>query len=168
MTSLQRLETAWDVDRFIVLEQDKLVAVRFSKYDNKAATQRASSSDVPSEERAVIQSHVSTLRCFDEELAYVAAKVRKYCTTYVVDTVQVPEFDALYALDDLDETFAVMFFYKGRHIEVDLGTGENNKINFFVTKEDLVPVVDDVYVTAAKGLIKCSTNKKFSHIGIKR
>eukprot|EP00164_Ancoracysta_twista_P023951 GFYU01045130.1.p1 GENE.GFYU01045130.1~~GFYU01045130.1.p1 ORF type:complete len:151 (-),score=17.54 GFYU01045130.1:135-587(-) len=150
------------------MESDKLVAVRFSKYDNKAATQRIYSTDVPSDERAVQQSHVNALKCFDEELAFVAAKVRKYCTVYIVDTVQVTEFDGLYALDDPDETFAVMFFYKGRHIEVDLGTGENNKLNFFVEKEDLVPVVDDVYKAAASGLIKCSTGKKFSHVGIKR
>lgn len=168
MTTLQRLEAPWDVDRFIVLEKDKLVAVRFSKYDNKQASTRANDPNLPQEERTVLLSHISALRTFDEELAFVAAKTRKYCTVYVVDTAQVPEFDGLYALDDPDETFALMFFYKARHIETDLATGENNKINFFISREDLIPVIDDVYIAGAQGRLKCSTTKKFSHVGIKR
>ena len=44
----------------------------------------------------------------------------------------VPEFNTMYELYD---PVTVMFFFRNRHIMVDLGTGNNNKINWALTNK---------------------------------
>lgn len=46
---------------------------------------------------------------------------------YLVDTTEVPDFNTMYELYDPCTT---MFFYRNKHIMIDLGTGNNNKINW--------------------------------------
>jgi len=64
----------------------------------------------------------------DEVLAGIAEKVKKFAVVYLVDTTEVPEFNTMYEL--WDDACAVMFFYRNKHIMVDMGTGNNNKINW--------------------------------------
>jgi hypothetical protein len=46
----------------------------------------------------------------------------------------------------------VMFFWRNKHIQVDFGTGNNNKINFPVAdKQDLIDVLEVAYKAASKG-----------------
>ena len=84
------------------------------------------------------------------ELLYkVAEKVSNFAVVYLVDIVQVPDFNTMYELYD---PCSVMFFYRNRHIMVDFGTGNNNKLNFALNdKQELIDVIETVYRGASKG-----------------
>ncbi len=63
----------------------------------------------------------------DEVLASSAEKMKNFAVVYLVDNMQVPDFNTMYELYD---PCTVMFFFRNKHIMVDLGTGNNNKINW--------------------------------------
>ena len=66
-----------------------------------------------------------------------------------MDQTQVPDFNTMYELVD---DCTVMFFYRNRHIMVDFGTGDNNKLNFLLgEKQELIDIVETVYRGASKG-----------------
>jgi hypothetical protein len=44
-----------------------------------------------------------------------------------VDITEVPDFNKMYELYD---PCTIMFFFRNKHIMIDLGTGNNNKINW--------------------------------------
>ena len=77
----------------------------------------------------------------DESLFAVAEKVKNFCTMYLVDISQVPDFNKMYELYD---PCTVMFFFRNKHIMIDLGTGNNNKINWVM--EDKQEVIDIIEV----------------------
>lgn len=57
-----------------------------------------------------------------------------------------------------------MFFYRNRHIMIDFGTGNNNKINWIISDpEDLILIIETIYKGASKGksLIISPISKKF-------
>lgn len=85
-----------------------------------------------------------------DEILYSAAQLTKnYAIYYVVDITEVPEFNTMYELYD---DCTVMFFYRNRHIMVDLGTGDNNKINWAMKdKQEFIDIVETVYLGARKG-----------------
>lgn len=60
-------------------------------------------------------------------LAAVAPKCVNFAAFYVVDISEVPDFNKMYELYD---PVTVMFFYRNKHIMIDLGTGNNNKSTF--------------------------------------
>lgn len=62
---------------------------------------------------------------------------------------KVPDFNAMYELYD---PCTVMFFFRNKHIMVDLGTGNNNKINWpMEEKQEFLDIVECVYRGARKG-----------------
>lgn len=62
---------------------------------------------------------------------------------------QVPAFNAMYELYD---PCTIMFFFRNKHIMIDLGTGNNNKINWAMTdKQEFIDIVEVVYRGARKG-----------------
>ena len=66
-----------------------------------------------------------------------------------VDVSEVPDFNTMYELYD---PCTIMFFFRNKHIMVDLGTGNNNKINWAMSdKQEFVDVVEVVYRGARKG-----------------
>lgn len=66
-----------------------------------------------------------------------------------VDITQVPEFNKMYELYDPCTT---MFFFRNKHIMVDLGTGNNNKISWAIEdKQELIDIIEVVYRGAKKG-----------------
>jgi U5 snRNP protein, DIM1 family len=136
---LPHLRTAWDVDRTIVLEEKRVVVIRFGRED--------------------------TAECMrmDDTLASIGEKVKMFAAVYLVDTREVPEFNEMYEL--FDEDFCVMFFFRNRHIMVDCGTGNNNKITFRITKDDLVDMIETVYRGARKGRGLVVSVKDFSTKG---
>eukprot|EP00758_Cryptobia_borreli_P002914 Tbor_TRINITY_DN3387_c0_g1::TRINITY_DN3387_c0_g1_i1::g.23411::m.23411/K12859/TXNL4A, DIB1; U5 snRNP protein, DIM1 family len=112
--------------------------------------------------------HHSTQR-MDEVLLAVARKTEKFCKVYTVDINEVPNFNQMYNLSDPDMGFAIMFFFKGQHIKIDVGSGDYNRINFNLEVDDLIPVIDDIWQAGQAGKTMCvSTAKKFSHAGVKR
>lgn len=159
MAELKRLHSAWEVDRTIVLEGDKVILLRLSKFE------RLDASSV--QNPAAVQHHEST-KLMDEILVQVARKVRKYCVIYAVDTVEVAQFDRLYELGDPDEPFALMFFYRSRHIKLDVGSGNVNKVNFLLETWDVIPLVDASFKAGRQGKSIAYSEKKFHHAVIKR
>lgn len=63
----------------------------------------------------------------DEILYKSAEKIKKFAVIYLVDITKVPDFNTMYELYD---PVTVMFFYRNKHMMIDLGTGNNNKINW--------------------------------------
>ena len=54
-----------------------------------------------------------------------------------------------------------MFFYRNKHIMIDLGTGNNNKITWpFHDKQEFIDVVETVYRGARKGAPLGAKNPK--------
>lgn len=63
----------------------------------------------------------------DEILYKVADKMKFWAVIYLVDIQKVPDFNTMYELYD---PVTVMFFFRNKHMMIDLGTGNNNKINW--------------------------------------
>ncbi|KFG52237.1 TXNL4A/DIM1, partial [Toxoplasma gondii p89] len=85
----------------------------------------------------------------DEQLYKVAEDVKNFCVIYLVDTTEVPDFTTMYELYD---PVTVMFFYRNKHMMIDLGTGNNNKINWALNnKQELIDIIECIYRGARKG-----------------
>jgi DIM1 family U5 snRNP protein len=85
----------------------------------------------------------------DETLYGVAERIKQWCVIYVVDITQVPDFNTMYELYD---PCSVMFFWRNKHMLIDLGTGDNNKINWAIRdKQELIDIIEVVYRGALKG-----------------
>jgi U5 snRNP protein, DIM1 family len=122
---LPHLHSGWEVDQAILHGEDRVVVVRFGRDAN------------------------TTCMVQDEILANIAEKVKNFAVVYLVDIDEVPDFIHMYELYDDCTT---MFFYRNKHIMVDLGTGDNNKINWAVTnKQELIDIIEIVYRGARKG-----------------
>ena len=100
---MPHLNSGWAVDQAILSEEDRLVCVRFGHdYD-------------------------PTCMQMDEVLYSNAELVKNFAVIYLVDTTEVPDFNTMYELYD---PCTVMFFFRNKHIMIDLGTGNNNKITW--------------------------------------
>lgn len=85
----------------------------------------------------------------DELLYKIADRVAQWCVIYVVDITQVPDYNTMYELVD---PCTVMIFWRNKHMQIDLGTGNNNKINWALdTKQELLDILEVVYKGARKG-----------------
>jgi U5 snRNP protein, DIM1 family len=105
----------------------------------------------------------------DEVLYSIAEKVKNFAVIYLVDITLVPDFNKMYELYD---PCTSMFFFRNKHIMIDLGTGNNNKINWpledkqvsglfsgrrngfvtvFVDFQEMIDIVETVYRGARKG-----------------
>ena len=159
MADLRHLRTAWDVDRTIVLEEQKVVVVRFS------ATEVVKADDVDDQTYA---NHIATAE-MDAALAEIATRMSNYCRIFAVDTTEVPDFNEMFELQNPREAFAVLFFFRNKHIKVDLGTGNTNKLNFVVDPSDLCDIIEGVFVAGGKGKGISDNVKKFPNVaGIAR
>ncbi|KAJ3532816.1 hypothetical protein NM688_g7368 [Phlebia brevispora] len=122
---LPHLPSGWHVDEAIKSEDDRVVVIRFG--------------------------HDWDQQCMvmDETLHGVAEKVQNFAVIYLVDITDVPDFNKMYELYD---PCTVMFFYRNKHIMIDLGTGNNNKINWAMdNKQELIDIIETVYRGASKG-----------------
>lgn len=122
---LPHLNSGWAVDQAIVTEENRVVVIRFG--------------------------HDWDPQCMemDELLAKIAEKVKNMAIIYLVDITKVPDFNQMYELYD---PMTIMFFYRNKHIMIDLGTGNNNKINFIINnKQELIDIIETVYRGARKG-----------------
>uniref|UniRef100_A0AC34F231 Thioredoxin-like protein n=1 Tax=Panagrolaimus sp. ES5 TaxID=591445 RepID=A0AC34F231_9BILA len=133
---LPHLNNGWQVDQSILAEEDRVVVIRFG-HDWDPSCMR-----------------------MDETLYKIATKVKNFAVVYLVDTTEVPDFNKMYELYDpyfnkmyeLYDPCTVMFFFRNKHIMVDLGTGNNNKINWPITNaQELIDIIETVYRGARKG-----------------
>lgn len=91
----------------------------------------------------------------DETLFGVSERVKNFAVVYLVDITQVPDFNKMYELYD---PCTVMFFFRNKHIMIDLGTGNNNKMcvcadsNWAIdNKQEMIDIIETVYRGASKG-----------------
>ncbi len=133
---LPQLTTGWAVDQAIVTEEDRVVVMRFGR---------------PSTTPCMVQ---------DELLASIAETVKNFAVIYCVDITQLKDFNEMYEL--YDDT-ACMFFFHNKHIMIDLGTGNNNKINWpLVDKQEFIDLIELVFRAARKGKGLVVSNKDYS------
>eukprot|EP00485_Elphidium_margaritaceum_P000849 CAMPEP_0202691486 /NCGR_PEP_ID=MMETSP1385-20130828/6187_1 /ASSEMBLY_ACC=CAM_ASM_000861 /TAXON_ID=933848 /ORGANISM="Elphidium margaritaceum" /LENGTH=162 /DNA_ID=CAMNT_0049346899 /DNA_START=131 /DNA_END=617 /DNA_ORIENTATION=- len=122
---LPHLKSGWDVDQAILNEEERVVVIRFGHDWDK------------------------TCMLMDEILYAIAEDLSKFAVMYLVDNSEIPDFNTMYELYD---PCTIMFFYRNKHIMVDLGTGNNNKINFLMNeKQELIDIIECVYRGAKKG-----------------
>ncbi|KAF7297311.1 Spliceosomal protein DIB1 [Mycena indigotica] len=141
---LPHLPSGWHVDEAIKSEEDRVVVIRFGHdWDSQCMT-------------------------MDETLYSVSEKVQNFAVVYLCDITEVPDFNKMYELYD---PCTVMFFYRlvsvpsicpqkltlsfngrNKHIMIDLGTGNNNKINWAMdNKQEMIDIIETVYRGASKG-----------------
>ncbi|TPX13042.1 uncharacterized protein E0L32_006468 [Thyridium curvatum] len=122
---LPHLRTGWHVDQAILSEEERLVVVRFGR------------------------AHDPTCLAQDEVLYKIAEVVRNFAVIYLCDIDEVPDFTTMYELYD---PMTIMFFFRNKHMMIDLGTGNNNKLNFLLEdKQELVDIIETIYKGAKKG-----------------
>ncbi|MBZ3889480.1 Thioredoxin-like protein 4A [Sciurus carolinensis] len=122
---LPHLHNGWQVDQAILSEEDRVVVIRFG------------------------HDWDPTCMKMDEVLYSIAEKVKNFAVIYLVDITEVPDFNKMYELYD---PCTVMFFFRNKHIMIDLGTGNNNKINWAMEdKQEMVDIIETVYRGARKG-----------------
>ncbi|KAG1203987.1 hypothetical protein G6F70_000894 [Rhizopus microsporus] len=122
---LPHLTNGWQVDQAILSEEDRVVVIRFGHDWDPTCMQ------------------------MDEILYSIAEKVKNFAVIYLVDITEVPDFNKMYELYD---PCTVMFFFRNKHIMIDLGTGNNNKINWALDdKQEMIDLIEIVYRGARKG-----------------
>lgn len=143
---LPHLHNGWQVDQAILDEKERVVVIRFG--------------------------HDWDPDCIvtDEVLRGIAWKVKNFAVIYLVDISEVPDFNKMYELYD---PVTVMFFFRNKHIMIDLGTGNNNKsklkkfltffkliflffpkflVNWpFHDKQEMIDIIETVFRGARKG-----------------
>ncbi len=105
---LPHLNDGWEVDQAILNEEKRVVVIRFG------------------------HDWDSQCMLMDETLLKSAEFLKNIAVIYLVDISQVPDFNTMYELYD---PCSVMFFFRNKHMMIDLGTGDNNKINWAVTNK---------------------------------
>ncbi|KAI9189114.1 U4/U6-U5 snRNP complex subunit dib1 [Blastocladiella emersonii ATCC 22665] len=122
---LPHLTNGWQVDQAILSEEDRVVVIRFGH---------------DADEDCMVM---------DETLASIADKVKNFAVVYLVDIRETPDFNKMYELYD---NCTLMFFFRNKHIMIDLGTGNNNKVNWPISeKQELIDLIEVVYRGARKG-----------------
>lgn len=85
----------------------------------------------------------------DETLYKIAEKVKNFAVIYLVDISEVPDFNKMYEIYD---PCTVMFFFRNKHMMIDLGTGNNNKVNWPVEdQQEMIDLIEVVFQGARKG-----------------
>lgn len=96
----------------------------------------------------------------DETLYKIADKVKNFAVIYLVDITTVPDFNKMYELYD---PCTLMFFFRNKHMMIDLGTGNNNKINWPMDdQQELIDLIELVYRGARKGRGLVISNKDYA------
>ncbi len=122
---LPHLTSGWAVDQAILQEKERVVVIRFG------------------------HDWDPTCMEMDETLSKVAEKLKNMAVIFLVDITKVPDFNKMYELYD---NCTVMFFFRNKHIMIDLGTGNNKKLNWGITEQQgFIAIVEAVYKGAKKG-----------------
>merc|ERR1711936_86937 len=122
---LTHLHNGYQVDQAILNEPDRVVVIRFG------------------------HDWDPTCMVMDETLRKCAEYIQRFAVVYLVDITEVPDFTKMYELYD---PCTLMFFYRNKHIMIDLGTGNNTKITWAIEeKQELIDLAEVVYRGARKG-----------------
>ncbi|CAK7245138.1 MAG: Thioredoxin-like 4A [Sporothrix thermara] len=119
------LPSGWHVDQAILHDQERVVVILFGN---------------PTEIDVMVQT---------EMLRKIAPDVVNFAVLYTCDISKVKDFNKMYELYD---PCTLMFFWRNKHVMIDTGTGNNNKVNFLVrNKQELIDMIEVVYRGAKKG-----------------
>lgn len=122
---LTHLRSGWAVDQAILSESERVVVIRFGHDWDPVCMQ------------------------MDETLFKAQPLIANFAVIYVVDISEVPDFNKMYEIYD---PCTVMFFYRNKHMQIDLGTGNNNKINWAIRdRQEFIDIVETVFRGARKG-----------------
>jgi len=85
----------------------------------------------------------------DDLLIGIKESIYPRALIYFIDTDLVTEFNETFELYD---SFAIMFFYRNKHIMIDTGSGNNNKIDWLIeSKKELTRIIETIYRGVRKG-----------------
>jgi DIM1 family U5 snRNP protein len=157
---LPHLHSGWEVDQAILTEEDRVVVVRFGRdQDPTCMVQDEVLMSIADKVKNfaviyLVSSTWSWVNCFlwatligDVKCLLARSFVLSFYAQVDIDEVQ--DFTNMYELYDDCTT---MFFYRNKHVMVDLGTGNNNKINWALAdKGELIDIIEMVYRGARKG-----------------
>lgn len=122
---IPHLVSGWHVDQAILSEDERIVVIRFGRDGDPDCMRQ------------------------DEVLAKIQDKVRNFAVIYLCDNVEVPDFNRMYELYD---PCTIMFFFRNKHMMVDFGTGNNNKLNWVLEDaQEMIDILETVYRGAKKG-----------------
>ncbi|XP_068419195.1 thioredoxin-like protein 4A isoform X1 [Eschrichtius robustus] len=146
---LPHLHNGWQVDQAILSEEDRVVVIRFG-HDWDPTCMKMDEVLYSIAEK-VTQPRLPTRPAFGLVISscWMALPVKNFAVIYLVDITEVPDFNKMYELYD---PCTVMFFFRNKHIMIDLGTGNNNKINWAMEdKQEMIDIIETVYRGARKG-----------------
>eukprot|EP00747_Dinoflagellata_sp_TGD_P168044 gnl/TRDRNA2_/TRDRNA2_193584_c0_seq1.p1 gnl/TRDRNA2_/TRDRNA2_193584_c0~~gnl/TRDRNA2_/TRDRNA2_193584_c0_seq1.p1 ORF type:complete len:144 (+),score=17.97 gnl/TRDRNA2_/TRDRNA2_193584_c0_seq1:94-525(+) len=135
--ALQHLHSAWAVEQAVVGGEDsKVVCLRFGHdYDPECVL-------------------------MDENLAAVLSSIEAMCNVFLVDIDEVPEFTQQYELYD---PCTLMFFFRGRHVQLELGIGDRYKITWPICgNQELIDILEAVHRGAQQGRDLVVASKEYS------
>lgn len=138
---LPHLRTGWHVDQSIISEEDRIVVIRFGREEE--------------------------LECMviDELLFQILEKIKNFAVVYLCNIDRVPDFNQMYELGQDNEPYTVMFFYRNKHMMIDFGTGNNNKLNFLIyDSQELIDIIETIYRGAKKGKGLVVSPKDYSSV----
>lgn len=136
MEFLDALKSGWHVDQAILSEEERLVVIRFGKTGSRVCLE------------------------MDEILAKVAPLVVNFAVIYTCDTESVDDFNEMY---ELHGDVHLMMFFCNKHVMVDMGSGQNNNIDFVVRDiEDVAILIELGFRAAKKGIGLAVSHKDFS------
>ena len=79
----------------------------------------------------------------DELLYDIAEDIKKFAVVYLVDITEVPDFNTMYELYD---PMTIMFFFRNKHVQIDFGTGNNNKLNWVMSDhQEFIDIIETCY-----------------------
>ena len=153
---LQHLNNGWQVDQAILSEEDRIVLIRLFFLQHKIRLLCLTS------DNRFGHDWDPTCMKMDETLYSIAEKCKNFVVIYLVDITEVPDFNKMYELYD---PCTIMFFFRlvqsfgavclesvssmcfrNKHIMIDLGTGNNNKINWAMEdKQEMIDIVETIY-----------------------
>jgi DIM1 family U5 snRNP protein len=165
---LPHLHSGWAVDQAILSEEDRVVVIRFGHdYEKTCMGMDESVARITSSRshvcvalachapvltfvlRSLLLASVGVRSLVRRVLYTLAEDVKNFGVVYLVDISEVPDFNTMYELYD---PCTVMFFFRNKHITIDLGTGNNNKINWLLNdKQEMIDIIETVYRGAKKG-----------------
>eukprot|EP00882_Tetradesmus_deserticola_P022405 GHRQ01024309.1.p1 GENE.GHRQ01024309.1~~GHRQ01024309.1.p1 ORF type:complete len:114 (+),score=55.20 GHRQ01024309.1:130-471(+) len=102
---LPHLHSGYAVDQAILGEEERVVVLRFGHDWDPQCMQ------------------------MDEILASVADQMKNFAVIFLVDIGAVPDFNTMYELYD---PCTIMFFFRNKHIMVDLGTGACGRVKYLM------------------------------------
>eukprot|EP00933_Yihiella_yeosuensis_P022118 TRINITY_DN17416_c0_g1_i1.p1 TRINITY_DN17416_c0_g1~~TRINITY_DN17416_c0_g1_i1.p1 ORF type:complete len:150 (+),score=21.18 TRINITY_DN17416_c0_g1_i1:22-450(+) len=122
---LRHLHSAWAVEKEVTEEKPQVVLLRFGHdYDPEC-------------------------KLVDEVLLDAQDAIKDRCSIFLVDISEVPDFSQQFELYD---PCTLMFFYRGRHLQLALGLGERYKITWSIGgRQELIDIVEAVQRGAQQG-----------------